>query len=193
MNVRFPTNYAAGVSSMNRQLREAAKYRAFIEDAAKQYKFQASVIGGIGSRESHWGLTLKPPGPEGTGDFIERRFPTGHRDGPLPSDDGGFGRGLMQIDYDYHEFARTGNWKEPKENISYGAKILHDLRRYFERQTNLQSLDLLRAAIAAYNTGPHRVLKTIRKGLDPDLYTTGGDYSTDVLSRAGFFQLKGWD
>jgi len=193
MNVRFPTNYAAGDSSMNRQLEETARYKAYVEDAAKRCKIQASVIAGIGSRESHWGLMLKPPGPEGTGDFIERRFLTRHREGPLPPDGGGFGRGLMQIDYDYHEFARTGNWKDPKENIFYAAKILHDLRRYFERKASLRGFDLLRAAIASYNTGPRRVLIAIRKSLDFDFYTTGGDYSTDVLSRAGFFQLKGWN
>jgi hypothetical protein len=27
------------------------------------------VIAGIGSRESHWGLLLNPPGPSGTGDL----------------------------------------------------------------------------------------------------------------------------
>ncbi len=154
---------------------------------------QASVIAGIGSRESHWGLLLRPPGPEGTGDFIERHFPARHRNGPLPSDGGGFGRGLLQIDYDYHEFARTGEWKDPRENILYGARVLDDSRRFLQRKVNLQDLDLLRAAIAAYNSGPRRVLMAIRRKLDFDFYTTGGDYSTDVLNRAGFFQLKGWD
>ncbi len=193
MGVRFPTNYPRGDSSMNRQLREATKYRLYIEDATKRYNIQASVIAGIGSRESHWGLSLRPPGPGGTGDFTERRFPTRFRSGSHPPDSAGFGRGLMQIDYDYHEFARIGKWKDPKENILYGAKILHDSKRFFERKTNLRGLDLLRAAIASYNSGPRRVLMAIRRKLDFDYYTTGGDYSADVLNRAGFFQLKGWN
>ena len=192
MSARFTTDYPVGDSSMSRQHAEAVRYRAYVEDAAKRYKFQPSVIAGIGSRESQWGLSLRPPGPEGTGDFVKRPFPARYRDGPLPPD-GGFGRGLLQIDYDYHEFARIGNWRDPKENISYGAKILHDFRRFFERKTNLQGFDLLRAAIASYNSGPRRVLISIRKSLDFDFYTTGADYSIDVLSRAGFFQLKGWD
>ncbi len=173
---------------MNRQLREATKYRLYIEDAAKRYNIQASVIAGIGSRESHWGLLLRPPGPGGTGDFIERRFPTRHRNGSLPSDGGGFGRGLMQIDFDYHEFARIEKWKDPKENILYAAKILHDSKRLCERKTNLHGIDPLRAAIASYNSGPRRVLMAIRRKLDFDYYTTGGDYSADVLNRAGCFK-----
>ncbi len=177
---------------MNRQLAEAVRYRAYIGDAAKHCKIQASVIVGIGSRESQWGLSLKPPGPDGTGDFVKRHFPARYRDGPLPPDGGGFGRGLMQIDYDYHEFARIGNWKDPKANIFYGAKILRDFRRYLERKMNLRGLNLLRAAIASYNTGTHRVLTATWKALDFDFYTTGADYSIDVLNRAGFFQLKGW-
>ena len=189
----FSINCAAGDSSMNRQFREATKYRLYIEDAANRYNIQASVIAGIGSRESHWGLSLRPPGPEGTGDFIERHFPARHRNGPIPSDGGGFGRGLLQIDYDYHEFARTGKWKDPKENILYGARLLEDSRRLLQRKVNLQGSDLLRAAIAAYNSGPRRVLMAIRRKLDFDFYTTGGDYSADVLNRAGFFQLKGWN
>ena len=162
MSVRFTTDYPVGDPSMNRQLAEAVRYRAYVEDAAKRYKFQPSVITGIGSRESQWGLSLNPPGPEGTGDFVKRPFPARNRDEPLPPD-GGFGRGLLQIDYDYHEFARIGNWRDPKENIFCGAKILYELRRFFERKTNLLGLDLLRATIASYNTGPRRVLIAIRK------------------------------
>jgi hypothetical protein len=193
VGLRFPTKYHQGDRLMNRQLAEAVRYRAYIEDAAKQCRFQSSVIAGIGSRESQWGLSLDPPGPDGTGDLVKRPFPARHRDGPLPPDGGGFGRGLLQIDYDYHQFARAGNWKDPRENIFYGAKILADCRSYFERETNLEDIDLLRAATASYNAGPRRILISIQRKLNFDSYTTGGDYSTDVLSRAGFFQLKGWD
>jgi hypothetical protein len=40
-----------------------------IMDAAEKYNLQPSIIAGLGSRESLWGLALKPKGPAGTGDF----------------------------------------------------------------------------------------------------------------------------
>lgn len=190
----FPTTFARADASLVRQLEEAAKQKTHIEDAAAQYGFQPAVIGGIGSRESHWGLILRPPGagPQGTGDFLERRFPARFRTGPLPPDGGGFGRGLMQIDFDGHEFARTGNWQDPRENILYGCKVLADSRDFIQRKAGLTGRDLLRAALAGYNCGPGNALRAIRDGRDIDFYTTGRDYSKDVLNRAGFFQLHGW-
>jgi hypothetical protein len=56
----------------------------------------------------------------------------------------------------------------------------------------LQGIDLLRGAIAAYNSGLTNVMKALGQGLDVDHYTTGQDYSWDVLNRAGWFQLHGW-
>jgi hypothetical protein len=192
MEAMFPTTYSENDPSFNRQLYETAKYRTYIDAAAKRYVIQPSIIAGIGSRESHWGLALRPPGPDGTGDFTPRRFPAQHRDGSMPPDGLGFGRGLMQIDFDFHEFARTGNWRDPEKNIMYGVKLLHDFRKLIAHRTELTDLELLRAAIASYNAGPGRVLRAIRLKLDIDHFTSGGDYSRDVLSRAGFFQLKGW-
>jgi len=90
---------------MLKQLNEAKKYRGLIEDLARRHDFLPSVICGMGSRESHWGLALTPPGPGGRGDFAQRR-PRGNRRTPEPPDGGGYGRGLLQIDYDWHEFAR---------------------------------------------------------------------------------------
>jgi soluble lytic murein transglycosylase-like protein len=136
-------------------------------------------------------LILKPEGPTGTGDSLERRSPTRFRDGRLPPD-AGFGRGLMQIDFDAHEFARTGNWKDPEENISYGCKVLADSQDFIRRKTNLEGIPLLRAALAGYNAGPGNALRAFRDGHDLDFFTTGRDYSKDMLNRAGFFQLKGW-
>ncbi len=188
----FPTTYARNDASLMKQLAEAIKYKTSIDEAAAEYGFSPSIIGGIGSRESHWGLALKPVGPTGTGDPTERRFPTRFREGPLPPDGGGFGRGLMQIDFDAHEFARSGKWQDPKENILYGAKVLGDSRDFIKRKANLQDLALLRAALAGYNAGPGNALRAIRDNRDIDFYTTGRDYSQDVLNRAGWFQLNGW-
>jgi len=188
----FPTTYSRDNPSLLNQVQEAAEYRVFIDEGAKRHEFPPCVIAGIGSRESHWGLFLRPKGPAGTGDFIERSFPTRFRGGPLPPDGGGFGRGLMQIDFDAHKFARNGNWKHPKDNILYGCKVLADSRDFIKRKAGLEGIRLLRAALAGYNGGPGNALRAIRDGHDIDFYTAGRDYSKDVLNRAGFFQLKGW-
>jgi soluble lytic murein transglycosylase-like protein len=188
----FPTTYAETHVGLTRQLEEAEKYREFIEQAADRHGFQPCVIAGVGSRESHWGLALRPEEPGGTGDFIKRRSPTRYRQGPLPDDGGGFGRGLMQIDFDAHEFARSGEWKDPERNVDYGGRVLADSRDYMRLKTSVAGRTLLRAALAGYNAGPGNARRAILYGLDIDFYTTGRDYSRDVLNRAGFFQLKGW-
>lgn len=187
----FPTTYPRNDPALLEQLKEGMKYRAFVDEAAEKYDFPPFLIGGIGSRESHWGLLLEPKGPAGTGDFIKRRFPTRFRNSPLPPDGAGFGRGLMQIDYDAHEFARTGNWPEPEANILYGCKVLAESRDFMRRKTNLEGRELLQAALAGYNAGPGNALLAIRDGRDIDFYTAGRNYSRDVLNRAGWFQLTG--
>ncbi len=190
--IGFPTTYSKTNSSLIQQLAEAKQYKAFIEDAANQFGFPASLLAGIGSRESRWGLALQPVGPAGTGDAVGRRFPSRFRELALPPD-GGFGRGLMQIDFDAHEFARTGNWKDPRENIMYGVSVLRDNRDFFtRREPSLSGIGLLQAAVAGYNTGAGNVLKAIRDQRDIDYYTAGRNYSKDTLDRAGWFQIQGW-
>ncbi len=190
----FPTTFARNDPAMLKDLEEANKYKTFVEEAAVKFGYQPSVIAGIGSRESDWGLTLKPAGsgPAGTGDFGKRRFPMQFRDAALPPDGGGFGRGLMQIDYDWHEFARGEKWKDPRENIFYACSLLARNRDWLEKKTGLEGMALLRAAISAYNCGPGNALKAIQNGLDIDFFTTGRHYSDQVLNRAGWFQLHGW-
>lgn len=186
------TTYAANNPTLLAHLNEAAKYRANIEAGAKQYDLALAIVGGIGSRESGWGLALKPPGPGGTGDAVQRRFPTAYRTGPLPPDGGGFGRGLMQIDYDAHEFARSGNWRDPAANITYGCMVLAQNRDLLARRLQLSGQALMQAALAAYNCGAGNVIKAAQGGLDLDYYTAGRDYGKDTLNRAGFFALHGW-
>ena len=189
----FVTTYAKTDAALTRQLEEIKKYQAVIEQAAAKYDVPAALIAGIGSRESHWGLALNPLGPAGTGDRIARRAPTQFRTGTLPPDNCGFGRGLMQIDFDAHDFARTGKWQDPESNISYGVTVLCDARSLLRRKTTLSGIALLRAAVAAYNCGAGNVLTAIRNGYDVDFFTAGRDYSRDTLSRSGWFQLHGWD
>lgn len=192
LNKLFLTTFPPDDPSLVSQLNEAGKYRRFIDNASAQTGIQAPLLGGIGSRESHWGLALRPPGAAGTGDFAERRFPTQFRNGPLPADGEGFGRGLMQIDFDAQEFARTGNWRDPEQNILTGCRILVNFRNLVQRKTDLTGAALLQAAVASYNAGPGNVLRAIQGEQDLDFYTAGRNYSKDVLNRAGWFQMKGW-
>ncbi|OQW92840.1 MAG: hypothetical protein BWK79_13930 [Beggiatoa sp. IS2] len=187
---RFETTYPKQYPPLIDQLREALKYRSFIEEAAKGYYLQPSVIAGMGSRESAWGLTLKPLGPGGRGDFA-KRLPRGNRTTPEPPDGPGYGRGLMQIDYDWHEFARTGRWQSPRENIFYAGSLLANFREELKKKGMRNHL-LLRATLAAYNGGVTATWNAYQEGLDIDANTTGKDYSKEVLNRSGWFQLHGW-
>lgn len=186
------TTYAANNTSLLAHLAEAEKYRGHSQSSAAQYALPVALVGGIGSRESGWGLALKPAGPAGTGDFAKRRAPTAYRTGPLPPDAGGFGRGLMQIDFDAHEFARTGHWQDPAANIAYGCQVLAQNRDYLARKLQLSGQTLLQAALAAYNCGAGNVVKAVQNQLDIDYYTAGRDYGRDTLNRAGFFAMHGW-
>jgi len=189
---RFNTYFGKNNTTMLTQLREAEKYAAFIEEACRRYYFlQPAILCGIGSRESHWGLALRPPGPGGRGDFSRRR-PRGQRRDAIPPDGAGYGRGLMQIDYDWHEFARSGRWYSARDNILYACTVLEDARNFFQKRINLNDDLLLRATLAAYNAGATATLNAIEAGNDVDSRTTGRDYSQDVLNRSGWFQLHGW-
>ncbi|MEW5802657.1 MAG: transglycosylase SLT domain-containing protein [bacterium] len=196
--VKLDTKYTINNPYLLSHKTEAGLYWDIILEASQRYNLQPSIIAGLGSRESKWGLALKPPGPAGTGDCAERKFPTKLRKGPLPPDGMGFGRGLMQIDWDAHLFARTGNWRDPRENIFYGCKVLTDCLAYIRKnisaanERGFEDQDFLQMALAAYNCGPSRMLKAIQTGEGIDFYTTGKNYSENVLDRAGWFQNHGW-
>jgi hypothetical protein len=179
----FTTTYARNDSAISQDLAEimnprysSSSYKPMIEELALRYDWlQPSVIAAIGSRESAWGLLLSPRGPTGTGD-------------------GGFGRGIMQIDSQFHpEFIGTGKWTNPRENLTYAIeKVLVPYYNTLNTQTNLEGMELLRATLASYNAGPGAVLNAYRSGRDVDSVTTGDNYGRDVLSLAGWFQLQGW-
>jgi hypothetical protein len=170
------TRYSSALNSSNTlynsHLAEANPYKTALTQAASPYSWlKPSILAGIGSRESGWGLLLV----NGTGD-------------------GGHGRGIMQIDDRYHQdFINNNNWRDPGVNIKYAVdNVLADYYNQLSRQTNLTGFDLLRGAIAAYNTGVGGVMDAYNAGLDVDYYTTDGDYSWDVIQRAGWFQDQGW-
>ena len=189
----FATCYASDHPTLLQDLEAAARYGGLIDRVAGETGLAPSLIAGIGSRESRWGLALTPQGPAGTGDLAPRPWCRPHRPTPLPSDGLGFGRGLMQIDYDAHGFARTGPWREPLANIRYGCQVLIDARSLLRKRTSLSGRGLLRSALAAYNCGAGNVLRALREGVDVDFYTAGRNYARDVVDRAGFFQRNGFD
>ncbi len=166
--------------SSNEEINEALQYAPDIQGAAQKHGIPAEYICGVGSRESLWGLALRPKGPAGTGDWAPRN-------GRMPPDGLGWGRGLMQIDYASHPFAQTGDWRDPAANIAYGGDILGQNYDYF-RRARYAGVDPLRAAIAAYNCGIGNVERAINAGEDVDARTTGRNYSQDVLRRAAQFK-----
>jgi soluble lytic murein transglycosylase-like protein len=188
--VAFETTLAPG--ALREEAEEAAIHTRAIRDAAKAAGVHPAVICGIGSRESRWGLALDPQHAGGTGDFAPRDTRRAWRPGPLPPDGAGFGRGLMQIDYDAHEFARGILWREPSRNIAYGGDVLRRDLALLRRRLGLDGAALLRAALAAYNCGAGNVLKALERGRDVDFYTSHRDYSADVLDRAGWYVAAGW-
>ena len=183
----WPTTFAPDDPHRLAELAELGKYEDALIAAGLKHDVPIVVLAGIGSRESGWGLRLRPPGPAGTGDFQPRRYPTRFRPGPLPPDGGGFGRGLLQIDYDAHPFARSSAWKDPASNIDYGATVLAAARTTLATRTGLAAAPLLRAAIAAYNCGTGNVIRALAEGQSVDYFPPGRNYSADVLDRAGWF------
>jgi hypothetical protein len=189
----FATTFPLDHPVLLEDLEAAARYGATIIATAADFGLPPALIVALGSRESRWGLALSPKGPTGTADHAPRAFLGEHRTGPLPPDGFGFGRGLMQIDHDLHEFARSGPWHEPDANVRYACGVLAGFRPILRRRTVLHGAALTRAALAAYNCGLDNVLRAVRYGLDLDFYTAGRDYAREVLNRAGFFEAHGWD
>jgi hypothetical protein len=169
----FQTSYNKWDKHLLRQLEELKKYEVIVKKVAAQYSIPASVIAGIGSRESHWGLALTPPHPGGTGD-------------------GGHGRGLLQIDDRWHiPFIQSGKWADASENIIYGCAVLKSSINLFTKN-GITGFNALKGGIAGYNCGPSRALSAYKAGYGADYYTTGRDYAANVLERSGWFQLQGW-
>lgn len=149
------------------------KYADEMLIAGREWDVNPFLLAAIMDRESHFGATLSPANdPAGTGD-------------------GGHGRGLMQIDDRSHkDFIASGKWKDPLENIRYGASVLAGNIAFFKRSSAgpgdprpLSGDALLKAAVASYNTGAGNVLKSLKAGHDPDTTTAHGNYASDVLGK----------
>jgi hypothetical protein len=151
-------------------------YGAIIAEAAAKNRHRPEVMAGIVMRETQGGLSplLDRPGPEGRGD----------RDG-----EGRYhGHGLCQIDDRlFPKFCAGPDWRDAAKNIAMGAWALGRKRAFLAARTlgfKLTDHDLEKAAIAAYNAGEGRVLKSIEQGRDPDSCTAHGDYAAEVLRYA---------
>jgi hypothetical protein len=164
------------------------RYAQSFLHAADAFGLSPFLLAAICDRESRYGAALAP---DLTGDC-------------------GHGRGLMQIDDRAHpEWIALGAWRDPAQNVLKGAHVLADARAFFCRAPRqhvvlgtfaaqrrgvspgrypdprpLADEALVRAAVAAYNTGAQNVLMSLACGADPDCTTTGKDYSADVLRRA---------
>lgn len=170
----FGTTYRTGNSALRDDAVRARRYASEIGHVCAEFNLVPNLIVGFGSRESRWGDALSPRGPAGKGDH-------------------GHGRGLLQIDDRFHEFARTGRWADPYSNIHYGVGVLISYYEEIDHKSHLEGASLIRAAIAAYNCGVGNVLTAIKHGADLDHFTTGRNYSIDVLARANWFRLNDWE
>lgn len=122
--------------------------------------------------------------------------------------DGGNGFGLMQADKrSFASWIKTGEWKQADKSIEMGAIVLmkkwddvqycvgirctvtssKDGKRYTFTGKDVKGVVAQRVAIAAYNAG-RWAHYAVSNGKDVDAYTTGKDYSKDVMSRAAKFR-----
>lgn len=185
---------SASKLALTGELPAANTFKAVMVAEAAPRAIPPAVIAAIGSVESGWGTSnlMQPTGPAGTGDRAPRNPSPPLRPGPMPTDGLGFGRGLMQIDWDFHPFARTGNWQDAAENIRFGCALLAADRDRFVKELGMSADDALMAAIAAYNAGFGGTSQLIREhGLKSAFLP--GRYAAKVLARIDFFRSNGFD
>jgi hypothetical protein len=168
MNSRDPQREA------NEDKARIAVYAAAIKAAAAKHGVRADILAGIISRETRCHPRWVQPPPHGRlGDY-------------------GNGHGPGQIDRgSYAEWCK--DWRAglltPEDGIDKAAEVLADkLVKVTALTAKMKKKptpdELLRAACAAYNTGEVRASNCLIDGKDVDRYTTGRDYSADVLIRA---------
>jgi hypothetical protein len=75
--------------------------------------------------------------------------------------------------------------------LVYIGRLLKGRIQSFSEATGATGFIALKGALASLNCGLEQVIEAYTHQLDLDFYTQGGNFSSDVLSRAGWFQLKG--
>lgn len=178
---------------LNAELPAVLMFKGIILDAAAAHDVPPAIMAAIGSVESRWGTSalMQPNGPTGTGDRTPRNPKPPLRPGSMPTDGLGFGRGLMQIDWDSHPFARTGDWRNAEANISFACGLLAANRDRFRTQLQMSADHALLAAIAAYNAGFGGASKRI-KSLGLKAALAPPSYGAKVLARVEFFRSNGF-
>jgi hypothetical protein len=141
--------------------------------------FDAADLMGIGSRETN----LDPKWLKKAGD-------------------GGHGYGLMQADdRSFPGWIATGEWHNAESGIHKGAEILmmkwRDMEACVGKRVTvkgkgftgpkLYGFKAQQAVISSYNCG-RWALYAAANGKDVDAYSTGHDYSLDVITRARIFR-----
>lgn len=188
---------------------QAAGARAPVGPLSVSVSDFALLQAGLIDRESFYkgsgGWALRPRGPQGTGDPATRwmdasNFPdwvtdlglltgnirtdadTGYQEAEVAppqwagAEVPGWGYGLGQIDFaTWKDWLASNDWKDPFVNLDKSADILSGY---------CVQLGTLRLGVAAYNAGVDRVY---RNRSNPDVVTSGGDYSADVIARASGF------
>lgn len=89
-----------------------------------------------------------------------------------------------------------GVWQRDNRTWDVDRSYLLDVRRQAQDAGDLladnrRALGTWAAAVAAYNCGPGRVRQAISEGRSVDYYTTGRDYSADVLARRTIIESFG--
>ena len=178
-----------------------AQWAELIAIAAATHGVPESLVAAVMDRETEGGEApgYTPKGAAGTGDWTARvghwlradgakvvtELPPGWLPPPhdsfgpfaIPADGLGWGRGLMQIDF---ANAQRIDWRDAAQNIDHGTWMLSVALAEFPKSP--------RSGIASYNCGAGNVRRALLAGLDVDHYTTGGDYSADVMRRAAKFK-----
>lgn len=140
-----------------------SQYEALFLTAAMEYEVPPALLMAIASRETRGGTALDSEGY---------------------SKYDGQGFGLMQVDKNHHT-PEGGAFSI--EHVRQAASILRGmLDNVSDKFPDWSDSQKLQGAVAAYNKGSGRVRSW--GGLDRN--TTGGDYSSDVWTRARYFSVK---
>ena len=113
--------------------------------------------------------------------------------------DNGYGHGLAQVDSgSFLEWTRR--WRASgmpaEEGLRKGAEVFANKRAFLKgRFPSLTNEQLTAATLSSYNAGEGTVAWALRRGVSPDKYTTGKNYSKDVINRAMVFaeQFPQWN
>lgn len=92
------------------------------------------------------------------------------------------GYGYIQVDTgSFPAFISSGDWKDPLKCYRMAIAILEGKRKYLLQHFPVITGDSLAHYItAAYNCGEGHEAKAVTRELDPDAYTTGHNYSSQV-------------